>query len=64
MPYTYTNAKGQAYTLHRTEAKLPNGQTRVLHYFSREVKAGAVEAVPEGYRVTEAATGLPLLKKA
>lgn len=64
MPFTYTNRKGDVYTLHRTEAKLGSGQTRVLHFFSRDVRATAIDAVPDGYAVTEAPTGLPILKKA
>jgi hypothetical protein len=65
MAYTHTNSKGQAYTLHRREAALRNGQHRVLYFFSREVNAAdAVEAVPDGYVVTELRTGLPALKRA
>jgi hypothetical protein len=64
MAFTYTNRKGDTYTLHRTEAKLRGGQTRVLHFFSRDVRDSAVDAVPKGYTVVEAPTGLPILKKA
>jgi hypothetical protein len=64
MALTYTNSKGDTYTLHRTEAKLKSGQTRVLHFFSRDVRSTAIDAVPAGYKVVEAPTGLPLLKKA
>jgi hypothetical protein len=64
VPYTYTNSKGDTYTLHRTDAKLKSGQTRTLHFFSRDVRPSAIDAVPDGYVVKEAPTGLPILKKA
>jgi hypothetical protein len=64
MPFTYTNRKGDTYTLHRQEATLQNGQTRTLHFFSRDVRPNAIDAVPLGYTVTEASTGMPVLKKA
>jgi hypothetical protein len=64
MPYTYRNSKGDTYTLHRTEARLKSSQTRVLHFFSRDVRESAIDELPVGYTVTEAPTGMPLLKKA
>jgi hypothetical protein len=64
MPYTYTNRKGDTYTLHRHEATLKSNQTRVLHFFSRDVRPTAIDAVPDGYVVTEAPSGMPVLKKA
>jgi hypothetical protein len=64
MPYTFTNSKGVTYTLHRTDAKLKSGQVRVLHFFSRDVRDSAIDEVPEGYRVSEAPSGMPVLKKA
>lgn len=64
MPFTYSNRKGDLYTLHRTEATLKNGQTRILYFFSRDVRQTAIDAVPDGYKVSEAASGLPILKRA
>ncbi len=64
MPFQYTNKKGDVYTLHRTVAHLKSGQSRTLHYFSRDVREGALDAVPAGYVVSEAPTGMPVLKKA
>jgi hypothetical protein len=63
MAFTYTNRTGTTYTLHRTEATLKNGQRRVLHYFAREARSNAIDAVPTGYVVTEGPSGLPVLKK-
>lgn len=55
---------GKTYYLHQREQKLKGGQTVTLYYFGSEAKAGAIDALPDGYEVTEnARTGLPLLKK-
>lgn len=63
MPYKYKNSKGNEYILHERRTKLRNGKEQTLYYFSKEEKAGALERVPEGYRVTETATGLPVLQR-
>jgi hypothetical protein len=63
MAFTFTNSKGTTFTLHRTEVTMKNGQTRVLHYFAREAKSNAIGAVPAGYVVAEAPSGMPVLKK-
>jgi hypothetical protein len=63
MAFTFTNSKGATYTLHRTKATLKNGQERVLHYFAREAGPNAIDAVPTGYVVVEAPSGMPVLKK-
>lgn len=64
MAFTYTNRKGDIYTRHRTEAKLKSGQRPVLHFFSRDARQNAIDAVPDGYAVAEAPSGMPILKKA
>jgi hypothetical protein len=66
MAYTFTNSKGVTYILHAQtrESKNPGGKPRTLYFFSKEQKAGAIDAVPAGYTVAEMATGLPVLKKA
>jgi hypothetical protein len=64
MAFTFKNSKGVTYTLHRIESTQKNGQTRALHYFSRDVRPGALDALPAGYVVSEARTGMPVLKKA
>jgi hypothetical protein len=63
MAFTFTNSRGVTYTLHRLEAKQTNGQSRILHFFSRDVKPGAIDAIPAGYVVSEAPSGMPVLKK-
>ena len=55
MAYSHTNSKGVTYYLHS------NGK---MFYFSKEVKEGALDAVPAGYNVVEMKTGMLVLKKA
>ena len=54
MAYAHTNSKGTTYYLHS------NGR---MFFFSKEVKDGALDAVPAGYNVVEMKTGMPVLKK-
>ena len=63
MAYKYKNSKGNEYILHARVTKLRNGKEQTLYYFAKEQKAGALDAVPEGYRVSETATGLPVLQR-
>jgi hypothetical protein len=63
--FSYTNSKSQTYYLHTREVKLKNGRTQRIYFFARDVRDGALEAVPAGYKVVETTrTGMPVLKKA
>jgi hypothetical protein len=53
MAYAHTNSKGTTYYLHT------NGK---MFFFSREVKEGALDAVPAGKVVVEMKTGMLVLK--
>jgi hypothetical protein len=53
MAYSHTNSKGTTYYLHT------NGK---MFFFSREVKEGALEALPAGKVVVEMKTGMLVLK--
>jgi len=64
MPFSFTNSKGQAYILHNKTTTLKNGNTQTIYYFAKEAKEGALDAVPEGYEVSESKNGLPVLKRA
>jgi hypothetical protein len=55
MAYSYTNSKGATYYLH-SKGK--------MFFFSKEIKEGALDAVPAGYTVVEMKTGMLVLKKA
>lgn len=63
MAYGFTNSKGTTYYLHGKKSVGASGKERQLFFFSKEVKEGALEAVPAGYDVVEMPTGLPVLKK-
>lgn len=62
--YSYTNAKGQTYYLHTKEVTLKNGRVQRIYYFARDIREGALDAVPEGYEVMETKrTNMPVLKR-
>jgi hypothetical protein len=55
---------GKTYHLHHRRQKLKGGQEVTLYYFAGQPGEGAIDALPEGYEVSEnTKTGLPLLKK-
>jgi hypothetical protein len=55
---------GKTYFLHRRLQKLRGGQEVTLYYFGGTAGEGAIDALPDGYEVSEnEKTGLPLLKK-
>jgi hypothetical protein len=65
MAYTFTNKKGVKYFLHSKLVNLKGGREQTIYYFARDIRPGALEAVPAGYKVIETAkTGMPILKKA
>jgi hypothetical protein len=56
---------GKTYYLHARLQKLKGGQEVTLYYFAGQPGQGAIDTLPEGYKVSEnEKTGLPLLKKA
>jgi hypothetical protein len=63
MAYAFTNSKGVTYYLHTKKSQTSTGKERTLFFFSKEVKEGTLDMVPEGYKVVEMKTGLPVLKK-
>ena len=63
MAYSYTNSKGRTYILHSKRTTLKNGSEQTIYYFGKEAKEGVLDAVPEGYVVSESKNGLPVLKK-
>ncbi|OGV90975.1 hypothetical protein A3A66_03185 [Microgenomates group bacterium RIFCSPLOWO2_01_FULL_46_13] len=65
MAYSYKNSKGQTYYLHSKSVMLKNGRQQTIYFFARDVRPGALDSVPGGYRVIETSrTGMPVLKKA
>tara|TARA_Y100001970_G_scaffold136849_1_gene168376 strand:+ start:17806 stop:18003 length:198 start_codon:yes stop_codon:yes gene_type:complete len=64
MAYTHENSRGQTYYLHSRVTNLRGGRQQRIYFFAKTIKDGAIDAVPDGYIVTEnQRTGLPLLKK-
>ncbi len=63
MAFSYTNSKDRTYYLHTKNTTLKNGRTQTIYFFAKEVKDGAIDAVPDGYMVSETKNGLPVLKK-
>jgi hypothetical protein len=64
MAFSYTNKRGVTYILHAKATTLKSGKVQTLYFFAKEKKAGALDAVPAGYKVAETTNGLPVLKKA
>ena len=64
MAYAHTNGKGVTYYLHGRTRVLKSGKESTLYFFAKEVKDGALDAVPAAYVVSETKNGLPVLKKA
>jgi hypothetical protein len=54
MAYAHTNSKGNTYYLHS------KGR---MFFFAKEIKEGALDALPAGYSVNEMKTGMLVLKK-
>ena len=64
MAYSYTNKKGVKYYLHNKEVTLRGGRKQTIYYFARDVRPGAIDEIPDGYKVMETErTGMPVLKK-
>ena len=63
MAYSHTNSKGNTYFLHSRKTVLKGGREQTIYFFAKTVKEGAIDAVPDGYMVSESKNGLPVLKK-
>ncbi|OGD18468.1 MAG: hypothetical protein A2W03_04930 [Candidatus Aminicenantes bacterium RBG_16_63_16] len=65
MAFAFTNKKGVMYFLHSKKVNLKGGREQMIYYFAKDVRPGALDAVPAGYKVQETEkTGMPILKKA
>lgn len=64
MAYEFTNSKGTKYYLHSKLVTLKGGRQQTIYYFARDIRPGALNSVPVGYKAIETAkTGMPILKK-
>jgi hypothetical protein len=65
MAFSFTNKKGVKYYLHSKKVNLKGGREQMIYFFARDIRPGAQDAVPAGYKVIETTkTGMPILKKA
>jgi len=65
MAYEFTNSKGVKYYLHSKDVNLKGGRVQTIYFFARDVRPGALDEVPAGFKVIETErTGMPILKKA
>jgi hypothetical protein len=65
MAFSFTNSKDRTYYLHCKNTTLKNGRTQTIYFFAKDIrKDDALDAVPEGYMVSESRNGLPVLKRA
>jgi len=54
MAYSHQNSKGVTYYLHSKEVTLRGGRQQTIYYFAKEEKPGeTLDALPEGFVVTE-----------
>ncbi len=64
MTLAYKNSKDQTYFLHTKDVLLKNGREQRIYFFAKQVKEGALDALPGGFMIKEnTQTGLPVLKR-
>jgi hypothetical protein len=64
MAFQFKNSRGSVYYLHHKNVTLKGGRKQIIYFFAKEIKPGALDAVPEAYKVIETPrTGMPILKK-
>lgn len=64
MAYEFKNSRGVSYFLHSKQVNLKGGRLQTIYFFARDIRPGALDAVPQGFVVQETAkTGMPILKK-
>ncbi len=64
MAFEFKNSKGVSYFLHAKDVTLKGGRKQKIFFFARDVRPGALDGVPDGYKVVETVkTGMPILKK-
>jgi hypothetical protein len=63
MAFSFTNSKGKSYLLHSKTTTLKNGNSQTIYFFAKEERDGSLDAVPDGYEVSESKNGLPVLKR-
>ncbi len=65
MAYSLKSSKtGETYYLHMRNVTLRGGRKQTIYFFARDVRDGALDAIPEGMETMEnKRTGLPMLRR-
>lgn len=64
MAFEFENSKKVKYYLHAKDVILKGGRKQKIFFFARDVRPGALDAIPEGFKAIETTkTGMPILKK-
>ena len=63
MAYSFKNSKGNTYYLHASIRTLKDGKEQRLYFFSKTIKKGVLEKIPDGYVIGESKSGLVFLKR-
>lgn len=66
MAFSHVSKKsGRTYYLHGKTVTLKNtGKQQTIYYFAPDIRAGALDAIPAGFKIDEnPRTGLPYLRK-
>ena len=63
MAFSFTNSKDRTYILQHKTTTLKNGTNQTIYFFAKEEREGSLDAVPDGYEVSESKNGLPVLKR-
>jgi hypothetical protein len=64
MAFEFLNSRGVKYYLHSREVTLKGGRLQRIYFFARDVRPGALDAIPAGFKAEETKkTGMPILKK-
>ncbi len=64
MAFEFKNSKGVTYYLHARDVNLKGGRVQTIYFFARDIRPGALDAVPAAYKAVETEkTGMPILKK-
>ncbi len=62
--YRYINSAGKIYYLHHKLVTLKGGKKQDIYYFASDIRDGALNKIPRGYKVIETKrSGLPVLKR-
>ena len=63
MAFMYEKINGDKVYLHHKATELRNGHKQTIYFFTKDIREGALNEVPDGYEVYETRTGLVVLRK-